>query len=59
MLSETPEGLTVDKFVRDGSGLISGLGAADCLIDVPEEVPGVMVGDLLAVIPFSEFGICR
>jgi len=59
ILSETQEGLTVDKFARDGSGLISGLRAADCLIDVPEEVPEVKAGDLLAVIPFSEFGICR
>jgi molybdopterin molybdotransferase len=59
MLTETPEGLTVDKFARDGSGLISGLRAADCLIDVPEDVPEVKVGDLLAVIPFSEYGILR
>jgi molybdopterin molybdotransferase len=56
-LSETADGLRVDKFARDGSGLISGLRAADCLIEVPEEVPEVKTGDRLAVIPFSEFGI--
>jgi molybdopterin molybdotransferase len=56
-LKETPQGLGVDKFARDGSGLISGLRAADGLIDVPEEVAEVRVGDLVAFIPFSEFGI--
>jgi molybdopterin molybdotransferase len=59
MLRETPQGLAVDKFARDGSGLISGLRAADGLIEVPEEVPEVKKGDLVAFIPFSEFGIVR
>jgi molybdopterin molybdotransferase len=54
-----PQGLAVDKFARDGSGLISGLRAADGLIEVPEEVPEVKKGDLVAFIPFSEFGIVR
>ena len=57
MLRETPAGLAVDKFARDGSGLISGLRAADGLIDIPEDVPEVKVGDLVAFIPFAEFGI--
>jgi len=57
MLKETPRGLAVDKFARDGSGLISGLRAADGLIDIPEDVPAVQPGDLVAFIPFSEFGI--
>lgn len=57
MLRETPTGLAVDKFVRDGSGLISGLRAADGLIDIPEDVPEVKPGDLVAFIPFTEFGI--
>jgi molybdopterin molybdotransferase len=57
MLQETPQGLAVDKFVRDGSGLISGLRAADGLIDIPEDVAEVKPGDLVAFIPFSEFGI--
>ncbi len=39
ILKETPRGLAVDKFARDGSGLISGLRAADGLIDIPEDVP--------------------
>ncbi len=57
ILKETPHGLGVDKFARDGSGLISGLRAADGLIDIPEDVAGVQPGDAVAFIPFSEFGI--
>jgi len=57
ILKETPHGLAVDKFARDGSGLISGLRAAHGLIDIPEEVPEVKPGDLVAFIPFAEFGI--
>jgi molybdopterin molybdotransferase len=59
ILKETPRGLAVDKFARDGSGLISGLRAADGLIDIPEDVPNVVPGDLVSFIPFSEFGILR
>lgn len=57
ILKETPHGLAVDKFARDGSGLISGLRAADGLIDIPEDVPEVKPGDRVAFIPFTEFGI--
>ena len=59
MLKETPRGLGVDKFARDGSGLISGLRAADGLIDIPEDATDVQPGDVLAFIPFSQFGIVR
>jgi molybdopterin molybdotransferase len=59
MLKETPAGLAVDKFARDGSGLISGLREADGLIDIPEDVVEVRPGDRVAFIPFSEFGITR
>jgi molybdopterin molybdotransferase len=57
MLVDTPDGLAVDKFARDGSGLISGLRAADGLIDIPEDAGDVAHGDLVDFIPFSEFGI--
>jgi molybdopterin molybdotransferase len=57
ILQETPQGLAVDKFARDGSGLISGLRAADGLIDIPEDVTEVRPGDLVLFIPFAEFGI--
>src|SRR5262249_53316530 len=49
--------LAVAKFARDGSGLISGLRAADGLIEIPEEVAAVKPGDAVAFIPFTEFGI--
>jgi molybdopterin molybdotransferase len=57
ILHETPDGPMVDKFARDGSALITGLRAADGLIDIAEDVPQVAVGDLVAFIPFAEFGI--
>lgn len=44
------------KFARDGSGLISGLTAASGLIEVPEDVTSLDAGQLVAFIPFSEFG---
>jgi molybdopterin molybdotransferase len=57
MVKETPRGLAVDKFARDGSGLISGLRAADGLIDIPEDAGDVQPGDPVAFIPLTEFGI--
>ena len=57
ILRETPQGLAVDKFPRDGSGLISGLRAAHGLIDIPEETGDVAPGDLVAFIPFAEYGL--
>jgi molybdopterin molybdotransferase len=52
-----PTGWQVEKFERDGSGLISSLRWADCLIDVTEEITDVRRGDTVSVIPFSEYGI--
>jgi molybdopterin molybdotransferase len=45
------------KFTRDGSGLISGLRQARGLIEIPEDVTSVRIGDMLAFIPFTEFGL--
>ncbi|MDX2259320.1 MAG: molybdopterin molybdotransferase MoeA [Hyphomicrobiaceae bacterium] len=50
-------GLAVEKFARDGSGLISGLRAADGLIDIPEGHGDVAYGDRVAFMPFAEFGL--
>lgn len=58
-LIETPSGLAVEKFARDGSGLITSLRVADGLIDIPEGNTGVQPGDRVAFIPFTEFGILR
>jgi molybdopterin molybdotransferase len=49
--------LAVDKFARDGSGLISSLREADGLIEVAEEVTEVREGELVDFIPFTEFGL--
>ncbi len=57
ILTETPDGLAVDKFRRDGSGLISGLRASDGLIDIPEDRGDVRAGDWVDFIPYSEFGL--
>jgi molybdopterin molybdotransferase len=57
MLVEGAAGFAVDKFRRDGSGLISGLRAADGLIDIPDAHGDVRRGDLVDFIPFTEFGI--
>ncbi len=57
ILRMTEQGLAVDKFARDGSGLISGLRAAHGLIDIGEDVTKVAPGDAVPFIPFSEFGI--
>ena len=49
--------LAVEKFARDGSGLISSLREADGLIEVAEEVTEVSEGELVDFIPFTEFGL--
>jgi len=54
---QTESGLTVEKFSRDGSGLITGLRAADGLIDVAEDRVSVAPGEMVDFIPFTEFGI--
>lgn len=54
-----PAGWQVEKFDRDGSGLISSLRWADCLIDIPEGVTEVRPSDTVSVIPFSEYGILQ
>ncbi|MCH9806252.1 MAG: molybdopterin molybdotransferase MoeA [Alphaproteobacteria bacterium] len=55
--NDSADGGRVEKFARDGSGLISGLRAADGLIEVDEETPAIVRGDLVSYIPFTEFGI--
>jgi molybdopterin molybdotransferase len=48
---------TAHKFMRDGSGLITGLREADGLIEIPEDVTSIKQGDLVRFLPFSGFGI--
>jgi molybdopterin molybdotransferase len=49
--------VSVAKFPRDGSGLISSLREADGLIEIPENVSEVKEGDIVDFIPFTEFGL--
>jgi molybdopterin molybdotransferase len=56
-LISTPDGTKLEKFARDGSGLISGLRAADGLIEIPEDMGDITRGTPLNYIPFSQFGI--
>ena len=46
----------LEKYPRDGSGLISSLRAADGLIEIGEEITAVHPGDPVAFIPFDAFG---
>ncbi len=45
------------KFMRDGSGLITGLREAHGLIEIPENTTQIKTGDMVAYLPFSGFGI--
>ena len=56
-LEERDGRLVAMKFPRDGSGLITGLTRAEGLIEVAEDVTRVEPGDLVAYIPFGEFGL--
>ena len=53
----TDHGMAVDKFARDGSGLISGLTWSDGLIEISEDCGDIARGDLVAFIPYSEFAL--
>tara|TARA_R110002124_G_scaffold100107_5_gene246598 strand:+ start:17424 stop:18716 length:1293 start_codon:yes stop_codon:yes gene_type:complete len=52
-----PGTLSVTKFDRDGSGLITSLREADGLIEIPEAVTRIEPGDTVSFIPFSELGL--
>ena len=49
--------LKVQRFGRDGSGLITGLREADGLIVIREEVTSVRANEPVSFMPFSQFGI--
>ncbi len=49
--------LTVEKFPRDGSGLISSLTWADGLIEVAEDTARIERGQPVDFLPFSELGL--
>ena len=49
--------LGVEKFERDGSGLITSLREADGLIEIPEPVRAVRRGEPVRFLPFSAMGL--
>jgi molybdopterin molybdotransferase len=49
--------LTVARFPRDGSGILTSLVEADGLIELAEELTSVGEGEPVAFVPFSELGI--
>lgn len=49
--------LGVEKFERDGSGLITSLREADGLIEIPEPVRSVRRGEPVSFLPFSALGL--
>ena len=51
--------LMVEKFDRDGSGLITSLRVADGLIEAGEDVGAIAAGEDVTFIPFTEYGIPR
>lgn len=57
LVRDGAEIIGVDKFTRDGSGLISGLREADGLIEIGEDVTSLTEGDAVSFIPFADFGI--
>ena len=59
MLRQDGGRLLVEKFERDGSGLITSLRMADGLIEAAEDVGSIGAGELVTFIPFTEYGIPR
>lgn len=57
VLKATDQGLMVDKYPRDGSGLISGLRQSDGLIRLEEEISHVERQSPVSFIPYSSLGI--
>ena len=49
--------MVVEKFQKDGSGLISSLRQADGLIEIPENVTHMEKGELVQFLPFTSFGL--
>ena len=47
--------LTVEKFAPEGSGILTSLTRTHGLIELPEEMEGVSMGDFVDFIPYTEF----
>ncbi len=49
-----PDGVRVDRFAADGSGILSSMTASDGLVEMPEDMTEVAPGDPVYYIPFAE-----
>jgi molybdopterin molybdotransferase len=47
-------GLSVEKFSRDGAGILTSMVAADGLIELPEELTEITPGTMVDFLPFNE-----
>ncbi|MDP6896364.1 MAG: molybdopterin molybdotransferase MoeA, partial [Rhodospirillales bacterium] len=55
ILSETAgAGLSVKKFRSSGAGILTSMGAADGLVELPEDIESVAPGDMVQFLPFNE-----
>ncbi|MBM3492009.1 MAG: molybdopterin molybdotransferase MoeA [Alphaproteobacteria bacterium] len=48
--------VSLERFAREGSGILTSLVAADGLVELPEDLTDVRPGDLVAFLPF--YGMC-
>lgn len=53
-LVRSEQGLIVDKFPEDGSGILTSMVASDGLVELSEDNTGVQRGDLVDFLPYSE-----
>ncbi len=53
-LVDGAQGLTVERFAAEGSGILSSMTASDGLIDLAEDVTTIAPGDLVPYLPFAE-----
>jgi molybdopterin molybdotransferase len=47
------DGVTADKFGRDGAGVLSSLVGSDGFVELPETVERLAIGDRVWVLPFD------
>jgi len=57
-LKRGPDGrLWAERIAREGSGILTSLAEADGLVELAEDCTQVAPGELVAFVPFSEFGL--
>jgi molybdopterin molybdotransferase len=49
--------LWAEKIAREGSGILTSLAEADGLVELAEDCTQVAEGELVAFVPFNEFGL--